>query len=132
MKKLIYILVFTLNLQVCFADNLQDASKDKTEKITSLFESNSNEPSEYDAYAKASKNNVIYNSSLGSSKYDKDINLDTDIDSKNVEGSLESYRNKRQSEDLKEIISISLFILVALGIMYLAYIGFFKKKKIKK
>jgi len=132
MKKLTYILLLSLSIQICFAENSQNKPKEKTEKLTSVFESNQNEPSQYDAYSESLGNNVITNSSLGSSKYDKDINIDADIDSNDVEGSLERYRDKKQSEEIKNILTILFFILIASGIAYIVYIGFFKTETPEK
>lgn len=50
-----------------------------------------------DLWSKASVANVFENTSVGDSKYDKGLNWNTDIDTDDIEGSINEYRANQQS-----------------------------------
>ncbi len=65
------------------------------------------------------------NTDYGESKYDKDINWDTDIDKNDIEGSLKKYRDARWEEEWGVYRNIGLGILFL--IIIISIIVIFRK-----
>lgn len=85
------------------------------------IKASSKEPTPMSEYAKASSNNRYYNTDVGSSKYDSEINWATDIDGDDVQGSVNKFRQQRQEEDLDVFIKVGLITACILGFFFLIY-----------
>ena len=79
-------------------------------------------------YSKESNNKTYYNTSYGSSKYDKEINLDADVNPNNVEKSLENFREEKRREEIQFYTIIVLSVLGCVGLIYFVF-KFIGRKK---
>ena len=79
------------------------------------------EPTSMSEYAKTSSNNRYYNTDVGSSKYDSEINWATDINTDDVQGSLNKFRQQKQKEDFDFYVKCGLIVACIAGFSFLLY-----------
>ncbi|HEX8577677.1 MAG TPA: hypothetical protein VF677_15430 [Flavobacterium sp.] len=122
MKKITFVFCLLLSLSL-FAQNKVESFTEIGEKYATKSKDTN---SQYKEYAKESSNKIHYNTGFGESKYDKEINWDTDIDPNNVKESIEKFRDKKRREE------ILFYAKIVLSIIVILLVAFFISKAIKK
>ena len=116
-----FLIIIILIGQSAITQQVEQKLRKKLESSFSKFAKKSvvDTSSKYSEYAKASSNKVYYNTSLGESKYDKDINLDTDVNPSDVKGSIENFRTKKRNEEIWFYTKILIcLIIISLAFHY--------------
>lgn len=108
-----------------------ETQKKRESSFTKLAkESTSNSSTAYSNYAKSSPNKIHYNTGLGESKYDKEINLDTDVNPNDVKDSIDNFRTKKRNEEI--IFYTKLIIGLIIAFVAFSYLQkYLKRSKIQ-
>jgi hypothetical protein len=107
-------------------NNLNDEPTTPNHRLTPMeiareIQNPNRKPTAMDAYAKASNNNRYYNTDVGASKSDSEINWATDINTDDVQGSLNKFRQQKQKEDFDFYVKCGLIVACIAGFSFLLY-----------
>jgi len=123
-KKIVLLIILIFGFQI-FGQNKKVDEESTSPFFKALNDSSSNFKPQYkgdnNPYSTInnSKTSVHYNTDIGSSKYDKSIRWGIDINEKNVQKSLNEYRERKRTE---EIIFYLKIFLSLIGFVFLAIV----------